>query len=1017
MYNIEKLELWSVLKSKGTNEQRTTVHNLVDHAASLLDRVVETFPTYTIHTSQHAENVISLMAELLGEEVSKLSPLEAAILILSAFYHDVGMVFNNDERNKIKYEQPYWDQFLENHPEALLNVQESNDVPAKIAEWYCRWKHADRVFDHINKMNSQKWSWGVVDIREDFGNVCKSHNENIEYLRQLDTDYLADADLRFCAIVLRLADILDFDRSRSPESVYEYLGLAQQKYSRQEMSNVEWRKHLCSDGFRFPKKREPNYTIKFIAAPEKPEVEYDVRKFLMTIENELTTCAKFITFCSTKWNKFTIPTGIDCTNIKSKGYKYGNFFFTLDQKQVLELLIGEDIYENNDVFIRELLQNAIDTSRHREYYEREVLGKANFDICPINVSQWRDKDRNLWIRIDDYGMGMDLEIIKNYFLKVGSSYYKSPRFKAQLISPEKSTNFKPISRFGIGLLSCFMVSNRVEISTRYYNNSSEPVRLSISGLHGFYTVQTPNLRPKPFPSDSGKKNEYRHKAGTSIAVCIDPQKASGLFSLEKALNKYLLCSPVPVEFENKRIGGDPAEIIERPSLQHKIVELPQEMVSDLESFLKKRYEYINLKGFKITEPIRIELIPMDLTNNSTSDNLKGQVITVHMHQNSDIDLLNKKINSDTYSYINVYCHVSIQNNRIYLEIGYDNNCWSQDITSLLTDNKDRAKAFLSYADKEKWCSHNGIAISNVVKRKPSEDPDNVYYWKISLSTDKSHRYRYTGDTLGVVSLFDRLRPNVSLSRDMIIEFPLNIYSQLNLAYLKSIKGFNSCNLSKSILTSLTSPFQSYTLGQLLNDEVSLIDSEWRYQSIIPTEYGYKSIEEVKELLEDNEQVLLFSDSGEGNLFDERMSFASQVAFVLIHKELNCELILNEVKTKHGIRHRKKLIAKKGQPILSDGDLIFPPLMFISSSSEKFELYFRTLNRNHPVSEWLLKSASILHSDFSNILDEIKKPILLGDREIINTVNNALKELRKYESEIYPPEDLFLSDSDFFSVEL
>ena len=87
------------------------------------------------------------------------------------------------------------------------------------------------MFVYLNAGRAQglSFKWGVVDLRETLGNLCRSHNESIDRIQAnavLKTDYRAgEADLRFCAILLRLADILDFDRSRSPDSVYQYLGL------------------------------------------------------------------------------------------------------------------------------------------------------------------------------------------------------------------------------------------------------------------------------------------------------------------------------------------------------------------------------------------------------------------------------------------------------------------------------------------------------------------------------------------------------------------------------------------------------------------------------------------------------------------------------------------------------------------------------------------------------------------------------------------------------------------------
>jgi hypothetical protein len=66
--------------------------------------------------------------------------------------------------------------------------------------------------------------------------------------------------------------------------------------------------------------------------------------------------------------------------------------------------------------------------------------------------------------VKDNGIGMDQHIIDNYYSNVGSSYYKSREFY-DLMS-EVNFNYKPISRFGIGILSYFMVSDSLEVDSK-----------------------------------------------------------------------------------------------------------------------------------------------------------------------------------------------------------------------------------------------------------------------------------------------------------------------------------------------------------------------------------------------------------------------------------------------------------------------------------------------------------------------------------------------------------------------
>lgn len=63
----------------------------------------------------------------------------------------------------------------------------------------------------------------------------------------------------------------------------------------------------------------------------------------------------------------------------------------------------------------------------------------------------------------DNGSGMSIDILKKYFLNVGVSYYASDDYRLQ------DREYSPIGHYGIGFLACFMLSDKVEVNTVYYN--------------------------------------------------------------------------------------------------------------------------------------------------------------------------------------------------------------------------------------------------------------------------------------------------------------------------------------------------------------------------------------------------------------------------------------------------------------------------------------------------------------------------------------------------------------------
>ena len=155
--------------------------------------------------------------------------------------------------------------------------------------------------------------------------------------------------------------------------------------------------------------------------------------------------------------------------------------------------MGTKLYGDPEVALRELLQNSIDACLLRSAME-ESWGNLYVPEILINYSTEGDGDI---LEIIDNGTGMDQYIIDTYYSQVGSSFYLSPDFY-ELKSKAKA-KFTPTSRFGIGILSCFMVADTVVVDTRKVygpHDSSEPLNISIEGQESIFWIK-PGQRTVP----------------------------------------------------------------------------------------------------------------------------------------------------------------------------------------------------------------------------------------------------------------------------------------------------------------------------------------------------------------------------------------------------------------------------------------------------------------------------------------------------------------------------------------
>jgi molecular chaperone HtpG len=350
---------------------------------------------------------------------------------------------------------------------------------------YIRITHADRARMIISEDWNGKIRYRDVDLTNEFALLCFSHNEETLSLLELDKSLMCGTDvfacLPFVGIILRLSDILDFDAKRTPTVLFSHLGV------RNSVSLQEWMKHRAVDAWSIS-----SSNIIFQARCEHPAIEATIQRFCDLIDKELMACSSVLANLSDKYF-IKLPPKVDRSKIGAKIdlfgkpiYKYKDTQFTLSKTQVIELLMGTKLYGNPEVALRELLQNSIDACLVRQALEKSW---GNQFEPQITVEFKKENNEDI-LRVIDNGIGMDQYIIDNYYSKVGSSFYKSTDFYD--LKSQANMAFTPTSRFGIGILSCFMVSDTLQVDTRRLygpHDSSEPMQVVVEGHESIFWIQ------------------------------------------------------------------------------------------------------------------------------------------------------------------------------------------------------------------------------------------------------------------------------------------------------------------------------------------------------------------------------------------------------------------------------------------------------------------------------------------------------------------------------------------------
>lgn len=185
-------------------------------------------------------------------------------------------------------------------------------------------------------------------------------------------------------------------------------------------------------------------------------------------------------------------------------------------------VIKKFLYSDNEIFLRELVSNAIDATQKLKTLSS--IGEFNGTLGELNVKVSIDKDKGT-LTVSDSGIGMTAEDIDKYINQIAFSGAE------EFLSKYKENANAIIGHFGLGFYSAFMVAKKVEIVSLSYKDGATAVRWSCDGSPE-YTME------------STEKTER----GTDIILYIDDENRDFLEQsrIDSLLKKYCRFLPIPV---------------------------------------------------------------------------------------------------------------------------------------------------------------------------------------------------------------------------------------------------------------------------------------------------------------------------------------------------------------------------------------------------------------------------------------------------------------------------------------
>lgn len=491
---IEKSSLFMALRA----EERlfAKASELRGRVATYLGGVPATFSNFTSHAVDHSDSIVrSLSSFLHGERLVatdvrlELNVMETYLLVIASYMHDAGMVVTQDEKLRV-LGSPEWRNFAAENETVAADVEAMQE---KISEEgfdrtddqgrfvagihlrllladYFRRQHAERSKLAINgalRIGTDFLEGDPVAVRT-LEAICIGHGldraqleSEVEYPLSRDV-FNYPVNVRLLTLLLRVGDLLDTRNDRACELMRSVNGPLPAS------SEAHWSQYS-----RIVSRSTSPDAVYFRAECQNAAEHKLLLDWFGWIEEEVAQIPRLIAG-STRIAGWKPPVAtlaspnptMIVTRSADATYRAEDWRYIFDEAAVIKRLVN-DIHRSEFGYVRELLQNALDTTRTRMYRECNSsepypnlipsIVRSNYSI---EVAICAEGDIVKSVAVSDNGLGMTEEIVRDYFLQIGRSWYRSHNF-------ESNFSFTPASGFGVGFLSVFAVSRDVVVTTRW----------------------------------------------------------------------------------------------------------------------------------------------------------------------------------------------------------------------------------------------------------------------------------------------------------------------------------------------------------------------------------------------------------------------------------------------------------------------------------------------------------------------------------------------------------------------
>lgn len=473
---------------------------------------LEFFPEYTDHGFLHINKTLEIADKMIDNETfGKLNTLDIGVIILSIFLHDLGMHLtyeafinmistkSNDSIDKSidkKMWANLWEEYLaeaklwsEKKVKNMFNDdfkikeppvkrEKATEEDKKFIGEFIRRNHPRIAYEICmfgfptadgDKMEFSSDSDIDIKLKKIIGYIARSHGLNIwDNVRYIEEEFGRDqvrttknVHAIYIMVVLRMADYLDMDKTRVNTPILKF------KKIKSNISELEWIKHNVVDYIKMEYPDDPESIYIYINDIKESKVYLAIESLLKDMQRELDTCWAVLgkvygAFENLKLIFRRIHSNMDNKDVFLKNIDFIPKRIKFDSNPDILKLLTQPLYGENPAYgVREMLQNAIDACIEKEKIadEKEIMEVV------LTIS-----DDEKYLVVEDNGIGMNENILINYFLVAGASFRNSDTWKKVYYKDNKSVVPRS-GKFGVGVFASFILGDEIEVETiRYKDN-------------------------------------------------------------------------------------------------------------------------------------------------------------------------------------------------------------------------------------------------------------------------------------------------------------------------------------------------------------------------------------------------------------------------------------------------------------------------------------------------------------------------------------------------------------------